>query len=89
VSPRERDRSLDDGMRKIEQALKAREEVDWKRNNPETKARAGDMARQLADAIDKLESQLAAAEAQGDAAAVKRIAADLETRRAWLQVVDG
>ncbi len=89
VSPRERDRSLDDGMRKIEQALKAREEVDWKRNNPETKARAGDMARQLADAIDKLEAELAAAEAKGDKTAVKRIAADLDTRRSWLKVVDG
>jgi hypothetical protein len=89
VSPRERDRSLDDGMRKIEQALKAREEVDWKRNNPETKARAGDMARQLADAIEKLEAELAAATAKGDASATKRISADLETRRAWLKVVDG
>jgi hypothetical protein len=89
VSPRERDRSLDDAMRKIEQALKSREEVDWKRNNPETKARAGDMARQLADAIDKLETELAAATAKGDASAVKRISADLDTRRAWLKVVDG
>lgn len=89
VSPRDRDRSLDDGMRKVEQALKAREEVDWKRNNPETKARAGDMARQLAEAIDKLEAELAAAEAKGDTSAVKRLSADLDTRRAWLQVVDG
>ncbi|HAQ59224.1 MAG TPA: DUF349 domain-containing protein, partial [Microbacterium sp.] len=89
VSPRERDRSLDVGMRKIEQALKAREEVDWKRNNPETQARAGDMARQLAEAIGRLEAELAAANAKGDSAAAERISADLETRRTWLQVVDG
>ena len=39
-------------------ALRTREEIDWKRNNPETKARASDMTRQLHDAIEKLEDEL-------------------------------
>ena len=89
MSPRGRDRSLDDGMRKIEQALKAREEVDWKRNNPETKARANYMSQQLLDAIEKLESELAAAEKSGDKKAAKQAADALEARRAWLNALEG
>lgn len=89
VQPREKDRSLDDALRKIETALRAREDVEWKRNNPETKARANDMARQLADAIDKLQEELDAARASGDTKAAGRLETELETRRSWLKVVEG
>lgn len=88
VQPREQDRSLDDALRKIEQAMRAREDAAWKRDNPETKARANDMARQLADAISRLEGDLEAARAKKDSAAISRLEAELETRRAWMQVVD-
>jgi hypothetical protein len=89
VAPREKDRALDDLLRKIEQALRAREDVDWKRNNPETKARAGDMARQLADAIAALEADIETARAKGDTKAVTKLEAELATRRSWMQVVSG
>jgi len=89
IFPREQERALDDKMRAIEQNLKSREEVDWKRNNPETKARANDMSQQLLDAIEKLESELAAAEKAGDKKAAKQAAEALEARRAWLGAVDG
>ncbi len=62
VFPREKERALDDKLRAIEQALKGREDVDWKKNNPETKARANDMSSQLLEAIEKLEAEVAAAE---------------------------
>lgn len=84
IFPREQERALDDKLRVIEQALKSREEVDWKRNNPETKARTNDMSQQLQDAIEKLESELAAAEKSGDKKAAKQAADALEARRAWL-----
>lgn len=87
IAPREKERALDDKLRVIEQALKAREDVDWKRNNPETKARANDMAQQLQDAIDKLERELVAAEASGDQKAVARATEALEARRAWLKAL--
>jgi hypothetical protein len=87
IFPREQERALDDKLRVIEQALKSREEVDWKRNNPETKARANDMSQQLQDAIDKLESELAAAEKSGDKKAAKEAADALEARRAWLNAL--
>jgi chemotaxis protein histidine kinase CheA len=87
IFPREQERALDDKLRVIEQALKSREEVDWKRNNPETKARANDMSQQLQDAIEKLESELAAAEKSGDKKAAKDASDALEARRAWLSAL--
>lgn len=89
IFPREKERALDDKLRVIEQALKSREDVDWKRNNPETKARANDMSQQLQDAIEKLEAELAAAESSGDKKAAKQAADALEARRAWLNALDG
>jgi len=89
VFPREKERALDDRLRVIEQALKAREEVDWKKNNPETKARANDMSSQLLEAIEKLESELAAAEKAGDKKAAKAAADALEARRTWLNALGG
>ncbi len=59
IFPRDKERVLDDDLRKIETGLRTREETDWKRNNPETKARANDMTRQLTEAIEKLEDELA------------------------------
>nr|WP_067243041.1 DUF349 domain-containing protein [Microbacterium resistens] len=89
IFPRDKERALDDKLRVIEQALKTREDVDWKRNNPETKARAGDMSRQLVEAIEKLESERAAAEAAGDAKAVAAADEALSARRAWLRALEG
>lgn len=89
VFPRDKERTLDDRLRVIEQALKAREEVDWKKNNPETKARANDMSSQLLEAIEKLESELAAAEKAGDKKAAKVAADALEARRTWLSALGG
>nr|WP_274638569.1 DUF349 domain-containing protein [Microbacterium bovistercoris] len=89
VFPRDRERALDDELRKIEQSVRTREDADWKRNNPETKARANDMTRQLTDAIAKLEQELADAEAAGDARAIAEAAEALEARKAWLRAVGG
>ncbi|MFD5225501.1 DUF349 domain-containing protein [Microbacterium sp. NPDC058342] len=89
IFPREKERALDDRMRSIEQALKSREDVDWKKNNPETKARANDMSSQLVEAIEKLEAELAAAEAAGDKKAAKEAGEALAARRAWLSALGG
>ncbi|MBS1698094.1 MAG: DUF349 domain-containing protein [Actinobacteria bacterium] len=89
IFPREKERALDDRLRVIEQELKSREDVDWKRNNPETKARAGAMSEQLLQAIAKLESERDAAEKSGDAKALKEATDALEARRAWLSALDG
>jgi Domain of Unknown Function (DUF349) len=89
IFPRDKERVLDDDLRKIESALRGREEIDWKRNNPETKARANDMTRQLTDAIQKLEDELAAATASGNDAAIAKATEALDARRAWLTALGG
>ena len=89
IFPRDRERTLDDELRRIEQNVRTREEADWKRNNPETKARADDMTRQLTDAIAKLEDDLAAAEASGDPRSIAAAREALEARRAWLRALGG
>jgi hypothetical protein len=89
IFPRDKERVLDDDLRKIESALRTREETDWKRNNPETKARANDMTRQLTEAIQKLEDELAAAKKSGDKAAIAKATEALDARRAWLTALGG
>ncbi len=89
IFPRDTERGLDDELRKIETGLRTREEADWKRNNPETKARANDMTRQLTDAIEKLEEELAAAQKTGNKAAVAKASEALEARKSWLRALGG
>ena len=89
IFPRDKERALDDELRRIEQAVRGREDVDWKRNNPETKARANDMTRQLTDAIEKLEAEAAAARAAGDAKAAAEAEEALSARRTWLAALGG
>lgn len=89
VFPRDVERGLDDELRKIEQSVRTREDADWKRNDPEQKARANDMTRQITDAIAKLESELAEAEARGDKRAAAQASEALEARRGWLRALGG
>lgn len=89
IFPRDVERSLDDELRRIEQGVRAREDADWKRNNPETKARANDMTRQLTDAIAKLEEELETAKKSGDKKAISTATDALEARRGWLRALGG
>ena len=89
IFPREQERALDDELRKVEQTVRSREDADWKNNNPETKARQGDMLSQLHEAIDKLEAELAAAEASGDKRSIAQAKEALSARKAWLSALGG
>lgn len=89
IFPREQERALDDELRKIEVSVRSREDAEWTRNNPETTARANDMTRQLYDAIEKLEAELAEATARKDQRAIRQATEALEARRAWLRAVEG
>lgn len=85
--PRDQVKVVEDRMRKVETAVRKLDEDHWKRNNPETKARAEGLAGQLNDAIAKLEAALAEAEASKDAAAIAEATEALETRKAWLKAI--
>lgn len=89
IFPRDTERSLDDELRRVENALRSREDADWKRNDPEQKARANDMTRQLTDAIQKLEDELEAAKKTGDKRAIANATDALEARRSWLKALGG
>ncbi|PPL14357.1 DUF349 domain-containing protein [Microterricola pindariensis] len=87
--PREQVKSIEDRLRKVENHVRVLDEDHWKRNNPETKARAEGLAGQLEDAIAKLEATIAAATASGDAKAAAAASEELETKRAWLKAIGG
>jgi hypothetical protein len=87
--PRDQVRTVEDRLRKVEQHVRSLEDERWQREDPEKKARSEGLAGQLQDAIAKLESDLAAAEASGDAQAASEAREALEARRAWLRAVGG
>lgn len=85
--PREQVKVVEDRLRKVETAVRKLDDDHWKRNNPETKARAEGLAGQLADAIAKLEAELDAAKASQDATAIAAATEALEARKAWLKAI--
>ncbi len=84
--PRERMRDLEGRIRKVEQAIRAVEDEQWKRTDPEKSARADDMVTKLEDAIAKIEADLAAAQASGNDKKAKELAENLESRQAFLEM---
>ena len=87
--PRDQIRVVEDRLRKIENHVRSLEDEHWQREDPEKKARSEGMLGQLHDAIEKLEAELAAAEASGDASAAASAREALDARRAWLKAVGG
>ncbi|UCR89573.1 DUF349 domain-containing protein [Mycetocola spongiae] len=85
--PRDKIRTVEDGLRAIETRLRKMDDEFWAKNNPETKARTEGLAGQLNEAIAKLESELAAAQATGDAKKIAKATEALEARKAWLNVL--
>jgi hypothetical protein len=84
--PRERMKDLEARIRKVEQAIRAVEDEQWRRTDPEKSARADDMVTKLEDAIAKIEADLAAAEASGNEKRAKELADNLESRQAFLEM---
>ncbi|ARD41635.1 DUF349 domain-containing protein [Actinomyces gaoshouyii] len=85
--PRSAVRRIEGRMRAVEDAIREAENAEWRRTDPETKARAEGLAGQLQDSIAELEKDLAAAQAAGDAKKVAEAEAALTARRAWLDQV--
>ena len=75
-------------LRAVEQAVRDADEHQWRRTNPETRARAEGMGAQLEQAIAGLEADLASAEAAGDKRKAAEVRAALEARRSWLEQVE-
>ena len=76
------------GLRKVEDAVRHAEDENWKRSNPETKARTNSALSQLESAIAGLRDDLAKAEKAGDERKIKAAKEALEAREAWLEQLE-
>lgn len=74
-------------LRAVESAVRDADQAQWRRTNPETRARAEGAAAQLEQAIAGLEADLERAKAAGDARRIADAQAALDARRAWLEQV--
>ncbi len=84
--PRDKVKSLEGRMRAVEQAIRAVEQEQWQRTDPEKSARADDMVSKLEATIAGLEADLAAARERGDDRAASRVEQDLASRRTFLEM---
>jgi hypothetical protein len=83
--PREMIRPLDSRLRAVETALRNAEDDQWRRTNPEARARAEDTASKLEAQIAQLEERATKAEARGDAKAARDARGSADTYRQWLE----
>jgi hypothetical protein len=84
--PRDRIRDLEGRIRKVEQAIKAVEDEQWRRSDPEKSARADDMISKLEAAIAQVEADLEKARSAGDTRRVASLEENLESRRQFLEM---
>ena len=82
--PRDRMKSLEDRMRKVERAIRGVEDDQWKRSNPEAAARAADTVAQLEASIADLEAKRDKALAAGNIKKADEHSAAIEARQSWL-----
>ncbi|MFB6774794.1 MULTISPECIES: DUF349 domain-containing protein [unclassified Streptomyces] len=82
--PRDARPKVEGRMHAVERALQDAEETEWRRTNPEARARAEGLTGQLQAAVDKLRSQIDQARAQGNNAKADKLERELEGRQALL-----
>ena len=84
--PRDRMKDLEGRMRKVEQAIRAVEDEQWSRSDPEKSARADDMITKLEAGIAETQARLDKATAAGDAKKVKDLEGELANKQAFLDM---
>ncbi|MFC8434846.1 DUF349 domain-containing protein [Streptomyces sp. NPDC057253] len=82
--PRDARPKVEGRMHAVERALQEAEETEWRRTNPEARARAAGLTGQLQAAVDKLKGQIEQARAQGNNARADKLERELEGRQALL-----
>jgi hypothetical protein len=82
--PRDARPKVEGRMHAVERALQEAEESEWRRTNPEARARAAGLTGQLQAAVDKLRSQIDTARASGNNSRADKLAKELEGRQALL-----
>ena len=82
--PRESIRGLDNRVRSLESAIRAAEDAEWKRTDPEARSRAEETVAMLSNEIDKLTEKIVKAEARGDNRAADKARDSIATYQTWL-----
>ncbi|WP_243843137.1 DUF349 domain-containing protein [Mumia sp. ZJ430] len=82
--PRAQIKELEGRLRAVEKAISNAADDEWRRSNPETKARVDDTVSKLEKAVADLEAQVDAAKAAGNDRKLKELQESLEARQAWL-----
>ncbi len=82
--PRDQIRGLDNRVRALEAAVRSAEEDEWRRTDPEAKARAEETVAMLSTEIDKLTAKIEKANARGDQTAAAKAQESIDTYAAWL-----
>ncbi len=82
--PRNARDDIEERLRKVDDTIRAAEESQWKRSNPEAVARAEATVAQLRTSIASLEKEAATARDAGRTDAVEKAEAAAQARREWL-----
>ncbi|MGP3948685.1 DUF349 domain-containing protein [Streptomyces sp. 7N604] len=82
--PRDARPRIESRMHAVERAIQDAEETEWRRTNPEARARAEGLTGQLQAAVDKLRQQVDQARAAGNNAKADKLSQELEGRQALL-----
>lgn len=83
--PRESMKSVESRLRRVEDAIREAEQSDWRRTNPEARARAEGTVAQLQASISELEATAANARDAGNERKASEAEEALAARRAWLE----
>ncbi|MFE7750604.1 DUF349 domain-containing protein [Streptomyces sp. NPDC057428] len=82
--PRDARPKVEGRVQAVERTLQEAEESEWRRTNPEARARAAGLTGQLQAAVDKLRTQIDTARASGNNARADKLSRELEGRQALL-----
>ncbi|MFC8670792.1 MULTISPECIES: DUF349 domain-containing protein [Streptomyces] len=83
--PRDARPKVEGRMHTVERALQESEDAEWRRTNPEARARAEGLTGQLQAAVDKLRGQIESARSSGNNARADKLQKELDGRQALLE----
>ena len=83
--PRDEQEKLEDGLHRVDDAVRKAEDSQRRRSNPEAVSRARGTVEQIRSAISSLEGQLAKAAERGDDSAQRQAQEAIDARRSWLE----
>jgi len=85
--PRDKVKTVEDRLRKVETHVRKLDEDHWQKSNPEKQARTDGFSSQLHDAIAKLERELEDAKASKDKKKIAEAQEALDARKLWLNAL--